>query len=162
MSSFLSFTFPYLSLVCLSSPTTFHLKWDITLLSFALDMKWSIMLQILLGCLDDYLSLLYSWRQSRVRLFTFLKFLYSGICLQMLVILLSSSHRVLYPTLQQLFDNCLYCYVGYLMQAMNCIPLSPNSPLSVVYLDYIPIDWSYKYDSIYSSCCFIVHTHAPS
>ena len=61
-----------------------------------------------------------------------------------------------YFPLQEVFDNCLYCYKGYLEQAMNELyPFISDSPLSLVHLDYIPIGVN-KYDYIYSSCCFIV------
>ena len=90
---------------------------------------WSSLLEIRVGCLDEYLSFIFSWRQSCVWLFIFWSFCIQAPSSILLVLLLYLCNRVLFASLQQTFDDRLSCYVGYprVNQAYE-LYLGPRAP----------------------------------
>ena len=116
-----------------------------TALAIHIYCKWSSLLEIRVGCLDEYLSFIFSWRQSCVWLFIFWSFCIQAPSSILLVLLLYLCNRVLFASLQQTFDDRLSCYVGY-PRVNQAYELHPGAGFLII---IIPIDRSYPSTMIF-------------
>ena len=116
--------------------------------------KWSSLLEIRVGCLDDYLRFVFSWRQSCVWLFIFWSFCIQAPSSILLVLLLSLCNRVLFASLQQTFDDRLSCYVGY-PRVNQAYELHPGAGFLII---IIPIDRSFPSTMIFIPVAIISYS----
>ena len=125
-----------------------------TALAIHIYCKWSSLLEIRVGCLDEYLSFIFSWRQSCVWLFIFWSFCIQAPSSILLVLLLYLCNRVLFASLQQTFDDRLSCYVGN-PRVKQAYELYPGAGLLII---IIPIDRSFPSTMIFIPVAIISYS----